>query len=168
MINQKKSQTKLGEAVYLEFVICQDQRDEELLVTIKEFLGCGNVYKNRTWRNFCVTKLEDITTKIIPFFEKHRIRGVKALDFKDFCLVASMLKDKKHLGSPPHPRLRLSFPLSEYLFSPFLCRSLSPFLDRGKGKERNSERGKDRQRKGEKEVFRRRAVPPGGPPPFEL
>ena len=42
------------------------------------------------------------------------------------------------------------FPLSEYLFSPFLCRSLSPFLDRGKGKERNSERGKDRQRKGPK------------------
>ena len=67
----------------LTYVLTQHCRDEDLMRLIRDFLKCGNVYKNRTWRNFSVTKLEDIATKIIPFFEKHRIRGVKALDFKD-------------------------------------------------------------------------------------
>jgi len=46
-------------------------------------LGCGNVTKNRNAFNYRVTKLEDITNKIIPFFKKYPIRGVKVLDFKD-------------------------------------------------------------------------------------
>ena len=34
---------------------------------------------------------------IIPFFESNPIRGVKSLDFADFCTVAQMIKSKEHL-----------------------------------------------------------------------
>ena len=44
-----------------------------------------------------VTKFEDLVNKIIPLFQKYPIRGVKALDFSDFCRAVSLMKDKKHL-----------------------------------------------------------------------
>ena len=42
-----------------------------------------------------VYKFKDIEGKIIPFFRKYRMHGVKALDFADFCQVAEMMKQKK-------------------------------------------------------------------------
>ena len=44
-----------------------------------------------------VTKISDISEKIIPFFKKHPVIGVKALDFGDWCEVAEMIKNKEHL-----------------------------------------------------------------------
>ena len=61
------------------------------------YLECGYVIKDRDSYKFCVTKFQDITEKIIPFFKKHRIRGVKALDFYDWCQVAEMIINKEHL-----------------------------------------------------------------------
>ena len=46
---------------------------------------------------YWVRKLSDINDKIIPFFQKYPIIGIKSKDFYDFCKVAEMLKDKKHL-----------------------------------------------------------------------
>ena len=43
----------------------------------------GGVFRDRIAFNFRVTKLDDIVNKIIPFFKKHPIRVVKALDFAD-------------------------------------------------------------------------------------
>ena len=99
MINIFQSQTNSVEhQVKLVFVITQHLRDEQLLFCIMEYLGCGNVYQIGEAFDFRVTKFKDIVKKIMPFFKKHSpIRGVKALDFKDFCLVAEMMKDKKHL-----------------------------------------------------------------------
>ena len=59
--------------------------------------------KNKTWIEYRVTKIADITQKVIPFFNKYSIVGVKALDFADFCKVAEMMKNKAHL--PPLRRL---------------------------------------------------------------
>ena len=99
LINIVKSQRyKLGEAVQLIFKITQHERDEQLIRgAVIELLNCGNVYKNREAFDFIVSKFQDIDEKIIPFFLKYSIHGVKALDFKDFCFVASMMKEKKHL-----------------------------------------------------------------------
>ena len=58
----------VGYCVTLVFQLQQDFRDAELMVCIKEFLGCGHVYKNRTWIDFKVRKFVDIIEKIIPFF----------------------------------------------------------------------------------------------------
>ena len=92
-----KSKTKQGEAVNLGFKLTQDERDSQLMRCLIKYLNCGKIYKYRTWIDFNVTQLSDITNKIIPFFKKYPIRGIKALDFADLCKVAELMKEKKHL-----------------------------------------------------------------------
>jgi hypothetical protein len=62
-------------------------------------LGCGKVYikSDQTAVYFKITKFKDLTEKVIPFFKKYSICGVKALDFADFCEVAELMKSKLHL-----------------------------------------------------------------------
>ena len=99
MINIQKSSThSLGQSVNLVFSIVQHMRDKGLLIRISELLGCGTLYKQSENRVIImIYKFKDIVTTIIPFFLQYPIHGVKALDFKDFCLVAEMMKEKKHL-----------------------------------------------------------------------
>ena len=40
-----------------------------------------------------------IQNKVIPFFEKYPVLGVKSLDFHDFKNVAKLVKNKEHLTS---------------------------------------------------------------------
>ena len=42
---------------------------------------------------------KDNYEKIIPFFNKYPIIGVKSKDFEDWCLVANLMLDGKHLTS---------------------------------------------------------------------
>ena len=53
--------------------------------------------KNRNAFDYRVTRLSSIENKIIPLFKKYPIRGVKGQDFADLCIVAEMMKEKKHL-----------------------------------------------------------------------
>jgi hypothetical protein len=46
---------------------------------------------------FKITKLVDLTTKIIPLFDKNSIQGVKHLDFLHLCEVAKIMSEGKHL-----------------------------------------------------------------------
>ena len=79
MINIQKSSThSLGQSVNLVMVITQHLHDQQLLLLIKEYLGCGNVHQNREAFDYRVTKFKDIEEKIIPFFKKYKIQGVKA------------------------------------------------------------------------------------------
>ena len=64
---------------------------------IRESLNCGVVFKNRTCHEYRVCKFQDVEAKIIPFFNKYNIRGVKAEDYSDWCIVAHMILEKMHL-----------------------------------------------------------------------
>lgn len=81
------------------FKITQHSRDAELIKSLVEYLDCGAYYPYgaREASDFVVQRLSDINEKIIPFFEKYPIVGVKALDFADFCKVAKIMKVKGHL-----------------------------------------------------------------------
>ena len=92
-----KSNTKLGESVQLEFQLTQHIRDENLMKSFILFFQCGTIRKRSDAIDLRVYKLSDITDKIIPFFLKHPIIGVKALDFADWCEVAEMMNNKEHL-----------------------------------------------------------------------
>ena len=71
-------------------------RDKGLLILILEFIGYGTLYKySENTVGIMVYKFKDIEGKIIPFFKKYLMHGVKALDFADFCQVAEMMKQKK-------------------------------------------------------------------------
>jgi hypothetical protein len=48
-----------------------------------EYLGCGNTNINRNTVDFKVTKFSYLNDIIIPFFEKHPLRTVKAENFED-------------------------------------------------------------------------------------
>jgi len=94
----ESSSHKLGTQIQLEFKISQHSRDELLLKSFNEYLGCGKVYKqSKDAVEFRVTKLSDIIDKIIPFFDKYPVVGVKGLDYADFCKVAILMKDNSHL-----------------------------------------------------------------------
>ena len=88
-----------GFKVILRFQLTQHQRDEELLKSLVTFFGCGNYYRNYsgTVSDFRCQKISDIQDKIIPFFTKYPIHGVKALDFADWRKVAELINEKKHL-----------------------------------------------------------------------
>lgn len=72
-------------------------RDEQLMKDIAEFFNCGSVYLNRETYVYRVVSLSNILNKIIPFYQKYPIHGVKAKDFLDFVKVVELMKDNKHL-----------------------------------------------------------------------
>ena len=53
-----------------------------------KYFNCGNIYNRGEALDFKVIKFYDIYFKIIPFFKKYPIRGVKAEDFNDWCKAA--------------------------------------------------------------------------------
>jgi hypothetical protein len=66
-----------------------------------KYLECGYINEAKTRPdevNLRVTKFDDIINKIIPFFKKNNIQGVKEKkNLADFCIVAELMKVKKHL-----------------------------------------------------------------------
>lgn len=97
-----------SEGVQLRFQLTQHTRDEAVLGSLIEYFGCGNLYfsffinKKTTQAreravDFIVQKFSDLDRKIIPFFYKYFIKGDKFLNFKDFCLIAELIKQNKHL-----------------------------------------------------------------------
>jgi hypothetical protein len=96
----KSCSNKIGYQVKLRFSVTQHSRDKELLELIALYLDAGivNIHSENAYV-FKITKLVDLTTKIIPLFEKNSIQGVKHLDFLDFCTVAKIMSEGKHLTS---------------------------------------------------------------------
>jgi len=96
---RKSSTHRTGFTVELVFQITQHTRDELLLVSLKNYLGCG-MYRERIGGlagDFYVGKLSDLHQKIIPFFSRYPIIGVKAKDFEDLSKVALLMQSKAHL-----------------------------------------------------------------------
>ena len=82
----------------LLFKITQHEKDEVLLIAIKEYFNCGYCYlrKNDNIMDFKVTKFFDINQIIIPFFIKNPILGLKSLDFNDWCLASDIVTNREH------------------------------------------------------------------------
>jgi hypothetical protein len=98
MVGIRESPThKLGFRVELRFALVQHSRDEQLIRGLADYLNCGTIMEDRNAFYFRVFKFSDIVEKIIPFFNQYPIQGVKHLDYLDFCQVAELIKQKKHL-----------------------------------------------------------------------
>lgn len=78
-----KTVNKIGAQVLLTFQLVQHSRDEQLMRSLIEYFGCGNVCKDKEAFRYRVEVFSDNNEKIIPFFKKYNIAGVKAQDFKD-------------------------------------------------------------------------------------
>lgn len=77
---RQKSGYKFG--VNLRFKLTQHERDIQLMESLITYFNCGNVYKNQNVLNYQVEAFSDIENKIIPFFIKYPIIGVKVLKIK--------------------------------------------------------------------------------------
>lgn len=95
-----KSKTNIGYTVQLKFVLTQHSRDKQLMEYIGIYLGCGR-YEARSKGilagNLVVSKLSDLSGKIIPFFDKYPILGNKRKDYADFKRATELLMKKAHL-----------------------------------------------------------------------
>jgi hypothetical protein len=98
VIRFKSPTSKLGEAVKLSFILTQSIRDEYLIKSLIEYLGCGNTsLDSRGIIDFKVTNFSSIRDTIIPFFKEYPLQGNKNLDFSDFSEVVTLMENKSHL-----------------------------------------------------------------------
>ena len=81
----------------LIFKLTQHSRDKELITSLIKYLECGNVYYDKDCIQYTVFKFEDLVNKVIPFFDKYNIIGVKNKDYLDFKKVSELMKNKEHL-----------------------------------------------------------------------
>lgn len=94
---KNSTKSKLGVQVSLLFKITQQERDKDLMESFIDYFNCGSISKNSTWIDYTVVKQEDLIFKIIPFFDKYKIVGVKLQDYIDFKKVAELIRTKDHL-----------------------------------------------------------------------
>jgi LAGLIDADG endonuclease len=64
---------------------------------IINYLNCGRLFKIGTCFDLRVSKFSNVINKIIPFFEKYPIKGVKYLDYLDFYKVVKLMSEGIHL-----------------------------------------------------------------------
>lgn len=99
LINKQRSNTKKLEFTFwLEFSITLHNRDQALLEQIRVNLACGNVYpkSNKKYFSYRISRFDDISTKVIPFFQKYPLTGDKNKNFQDWCIAADIIKRKEH------------------------------------------------------------------------
>ena len=88
----------------LRFFITQAIGNRELLSKVHRFFGIGSVYQKKSAKNgrlpayvFEVSKRDDIYKKIIPFFKKHKLLGIKAKSFTTFCAIAEIVRGRQDI-----------------------------------------------------------------------
>lgn len=88
----------MGYQVLPEFTVVQHERDAALLHRLRTTFQCGVVRRNAgdrlAWR---VRRLEHLAHVIVPFFERHRLRSKKAVDFERFAKVIRWMERGDHL-----------------------------------------------------------------------
>nr|WPM94704.1 hypothetical protein [Ceratocystis fimbriata]WPM94756.1 hypothetical protein [Ceratocystis fimbriata] len=93
----KSPTSKYGLGVKLSFILTQHIRDEDLIKSLVEYLGCGNISFNRDTINFKVASFVSLKNVIVPFFIKYSLHGKKRLDFDLFNEVVKLMENKEHL-----------------------------------------------------------------------
>ena len=94
---KKSPGSKLGETVWLRFILTQHNRDEEFLKSLIFILNCGRYIPKQGCGEFIVEKFTDVNDKVIPIFEQFKLHGVKSKNYEDFKKVALLMKNKVHL-----------------------------------------------------------------------
>ena len=106
---QKSQTTKTGFSVSLRFQLTQHIRDIVLMQSLIKFWNCGEIFKRPDEEavDFKVSKFSDLTDKVIPFFQRVPLHGLKSQNFTDFCKVADIMKEKGHLTEEGLDQIRL-------------------------------------------------------------
>ena len=94
----KQPTMKTGVQVLPEFVIVQHKRDTAILQNLKTYFQCGTVLRNHGDRDaYRVRGHDNLFKRIVPFFEKHRLKTKKRVDFEKFRVIILLMERKAHL-----------------------------------------------------------------------
>jgi hypothetical protein len=99
IVTQKKDKVR----VYLRFTLTQHTRDNVLMKSLVEYLGCGRYIPTASRKEvyFTVSNQKDINNLLYTFFfflfQKYPFLGSKQQDLWDFVKVSELLKSKAHL-----------------------------------------------------------------------
>lgn len=83
-----------GWKVSTVFLISQHKRDEALLRSFIDYFNCGSYYSHskRNTGEYKCQDFQDSLEKIIGFFFKYPLRGIKVKDFQDWCSALELIK----------------------------------------------------------------------------
>lgn len=87
--------------IELRFFIGQAIGNKPLLEEVKKFFGVGNVYQKSDVKGklpayvFEVSKRDEVYNTVIPFFQKHRFKGIKAKSFAAFEEIGLIIKGRQ-------------------------------------------------------------------------
>ncbi len=94
----KNDSMSLGFQVLPEFTVVQHEVDEQVLHAFKDYFRCGVVRKNHGTRlSYRVRGQENLRDRIIPFFENHKLKTRKRIDFEKFRKVILLIEKGEHL-----------------------------------------------------------------------
>ncbi len=81
-----------------EFVVVQHKRDVSILHALKHHFQCGVVRVNHGDRMcYRVRGHANLMRYILPFFEKHKLKTKKRIDFEKFRDIVILMNKQKHL-----------------------------------------------------------------------
>jgi hypothetical protein len=102
---QRNRRMSRGWQVQPRFAVVQGERSVSALELLKDYFGCGRIYRNRRHDNhkedlFCykVYRWNDLRGVIVPFFEANPLRTAKWEDFLKFKKILQMMDHRKHLS----------------------------------------------------------------------
>jgi hypothetical protein len=94
-------------------VVTQGAKSINALNEIRSFFDCGKVFPNRRHDNhhediyrLCIRSVKDLREKIVPFFERNRLRTAKADDFAKFKRVLGLMNGNVHLNEAGLARIK--------------------------------------------------------------
>ena len=99
ILNQESM--RLKKQVLPEFTVVQHLRNIKVLYALKSYFKCGVVRKNSAaygdrWA-YRVRGHSNLDSIIVPYFEQHKLKTTKRLDFEIFRDVVQMMGKGEHL-----------------------------------------------------------------------
>src|SRR3990167_10027817 len=102
-----------GWQVFPEFVVSQGEKSRYALKKIEKFFKCGYINLNTRRDNhheqmlkYCVRSIHDLNEKIIPFFERNKLKTYKKKDFQVFRKIIKLMIQRKHLSEKGLEKVR--------------------------------------------------------------
>ena len=94
----KHPEMRFGYQILPELTVVQHERDIALLHRLRSAMGCGVVRRNHgdryCWR---VRDMNNLANIILPFFDKHKLRSKKDVEFRKFAKVVKIMEKGAHL-----------------------------------------------------------------------
>ena len=98
---------KMGVQVLPEFTVVQHKSNIQLLHGLKSYFGCGVIRGNHGDRiAYRVRGHTHFLDTILPFFEKHKLKSKKRIEFERFRTIVLMMARGDHLTAEGLEKIR--------------------------------------------------------------